>query len=225
MMRSGYFVTGTDTEVGKTWVTVSLMRLFRQLGISVAGMKPVAAGCHWQQGQWKNDDALLIQENASMYFPYDLINPYAYEWAVSPHLAAEGTVLDQKKLQKNLNVIKQQVEVVLVEGAGGWLSPLSYTLDNATLAEFFRLPVILVVAVRLGCINQALLSWQAIQRSSCECAGWIAVRTEQDMLLADENIRYLKNRIATPLMGILPNMKRPDFDQLAYCLQGYFVKD
>ena len=220
----GYFITGTDTHVGKTWVTVALMRMFKQQGLSVVGMKPVAAGCEWQQGQWKNEDALLIQENASVSLPYDHINPYAFKLPISPHLACEGKKVDINVLQENLEKLKQQVDVVLVEGAGGWFSPLCETFDNASLAKIMQLPVIMVVAVRLGCINHALLTWQSIQASAVECAGWVAVKIDNQMLQADENIQYLQKQIDVPLMGVLPHLNRPDFDKLAHIMKVYFAK-
>lgn len=224
-MQQGYFITGTDTNVGKTWVTVALMRMFKQQRLSVVGMKPVAAGCEWQQGQWKNEDALLMQENASVSLPYQCINPYAFKLAVSPHLACEGETVNINVLQEKLEELRQQVDVVLVEGAGGWHSPLSKTFDNAHLAEVMRLPVIMVVAIRLGCINHALLTWQAIQASTVECAGWVAVQIDSQVLQADENIHYLQRRIDAPLMGVLPYLDRPEFDQLAYNLKGFFQKN
>lgn len=224
-MEKGYFITGTDTNVGKTWVTVALMRMFRQQGLSVAGMKPVAAGCEWLQGQWKNEDALLIQENSSVRIPYQYINPYAFKLPVSPHLACEGTAVDINFLQENLEKLKQQADVVLVEGVGGWCSPLSETINNACFAEAMQLPVIMVVAIRLGCINHALLTWQAIQASTAECVGWVAVQVDAQVLQADENIQYLQKHINAPLMGVLPHLKRPDFDRLAYKFEGYFAKN
>jgi dethiobiotin synthetase len=223
-VAQGYFITGTDTHVGKTWVTVALMRMFKQQGLSVAGMKPVAAGCEWQQGQWKNEDALLIQEHASVNLPYQQINPYAFKLPLSPHLACEGTTVDINVLQENLKKLKQQVDVVLVEGAGGWFSPLGETFNNAYLAEAMQLPIIMVVAIRLGCINHALLTWLAIQASAVECAGWVAVKIDNQMLQADENIQYLQKHINAPLVGVLPHLNRPDFDKLAHIMNGYFTK-
>ncbi len=223
-MQQGYFITGTDTNVGKTWVTVALMRMIKQRGLSVAGMKPVAAGCEWRQGQWKNEDALLMQEHASVNLPYQCINPYAFKLAVSPHLACEGKTVNINVLQEKLEALRQQVDIVLVEGAGGWYSPLSKTFDNAHLAEVLCLPVIMVVAIRLGCINHALLTWRAIQASTAECHGWIAVKTDNRMLQADENIHYLQERINTPLIGVLPCIDRPDFDLLSHNLKGFYTK-
>ncbi len=204
-MRTGYFITGTDTGVGKTWLTLGLMDYFKHRNKTVAGMKPVAAGCEWRQGGWKNDDALLLQANASIDLPYALINPYAFKLAVSPHLACEGEAVEISRIQENLRIIQQQVDVVLVEGAGGWYSPLSTLIDNRLLAESLNLPVILVVAIRLGCINQALLSWRAIQASTVECGGWVAMLVEADMPMAVENILFIQRHITTaPLLGIVP---------------------
>ncbi len=124
-MEQGYFITGTDTNAGKTWATIALMRYFKQQGKSVAGMKPVASGCFMQDGQLKNEDALLIQENASLKIDYDLINPYAYELPVSPHIAGINNPVKLANIVERFNALKELAEIVLVEGAGGWYAPLN----------------------------------------------------------------------------------------------------
>ncbi len=204
MIEKAYFITGTDTEVGKTRVTAGLMQLLARQGFKVAGMKPVAAGCEWMDDQWKNEDALLLQQNSSIQLPYELINPYAFEQPVSPHLACNGTQVEMDKIQNNLLQISQQVDVTFVEGAGGWLSPLSVRFSNQDLAEYLNLSVILVVAIRLGCINQALLSWQAIRSSKVPAAGWVAVKLDKQMTMADENIQFLQQKMPIPLLATVP---------------------
>ena len=192
-MEKGYFITGTDTNVGKTWATIALMRYFKQQGKSVAGMKPVASGCSLpfaerlfkSGGRLTNADALLIQENASTKIDYELINPYAYELPVSPHIAGMNNPVKLDIIIARFDVLKDLAEILLVEGAGGWYAPLNDGEDMSDLAKALALPVILVVAIRLGCINQAKLSWQAIQHSGIPCAGWIAVCIDQDMLMPD----------------------------------------
>ncbi|WP_305908504.1 dethiobiotin synthase [Methylomarinum sp. Ch1-1] len=221
MNKQGFFITGTDTGVGKTWATVAMMKRLIRQGRRVAGMKPVAAGCEWLQGQWKNEDALLIQRHASVDLPYHQVNPYAYRLPVSPHLASNGAEIDIVLLHKVFTDMKQKADIVLVEGAGGWLSPLSHELDNAGLAKQLGLPVILVVAVRLGCINHGLLSWRAIQASGLDCVGWIAMCIDAEMAFADENIDFLRQRIEAPLLGVLPHDEQADFEQLSYSLQGF----
>ncbi len=214
-MEQGYFITGTDTNAGKTWATIALMRYFKQQGKSVIGMKPVAAGCFMQDGQLKNEDALLIQENASVKIDYDLINPYAYELPVSPHIAGINNPVKLATIVERFNTLKELAEIVLVEGAGGWYAPLNDHEDISDLAKSLALPVIIVVAIRLGCINHAKLTWQAIQHSGIPCAGWIAVCVDPDMLNRDENIHTIKTALNVPLLGVLPYLASADFDLLA----------
>lgn len=225
MSRQGFFITGTDTGVGKTWVTVALMRFLRRQGYNVAGMKPVAAGCRWLDGQWKNEDALLIQQNASLPLAYNQVNPYAFELPVSPHIAAAGAEIDVCLLNKIFNDTKRQADMVLVEGAGGWFSPLGDEISNAALAETLRLPVIIVVGVKLGCINHALLTWRAVDAATVSCAGWVAVQTDADMPFFEKNIDFLRDRLKVPLLGVLPHVCTADFDKLSHYFNGNLLKD
>jgi dethiobiotin synthetase len=214
-MEKGYFITGTDTNVGKTWATITLMHYFKQQDKSVVGMKPVASGCFMRGGQLKNEDALLIQENASLKIDYDLINPYAYELPVSPHIAGINNPVNLATIVERFDVLKALAEIVLVEGAGGWYAPLNDREDNSDLAKVLALPVILVVAIRLGCINHVKLTWQAIQYSGIPCAGWIAMCVDPDMLKRDENIHTIKTALNAPFLGMLPYLANADFDLLA----------
>jgi dethiobiotin synthetase len=214
-MEQGYFITGTDTNAGKTWATIALMRYFKQQGKTVVGMKPVAAGCVIQNGQLKNEDALLIQENASLQIDYDVINPYAYQLPVSPHIAGINNSVNLATIVERFTILKELAEVVLVEGAGGWYAPLNDSEDISDLAKALALPVILVVAIKLGCINHAKLTWQAIQHSGIPCAGWIAVCVDPDMLKPDDNIRTIKTALNEPLLGVLSYLESADFDLLA----------
>ena len=214
-MQRGYFITGTDTDVGKTWATIALMQYFKHQGKSVVGMKPVAAGCFKHNGSFCNDDALLIQAHSSIPIEYALINPYAYEAPVSPHIAGGNNPVNLDTVLACFNQLKEQVEIVLVEGAGGWYSPINMQEDNADLAKTLALPVILVVAIRLGCINHAKLSYQAILYSGVKCAGWIAVCNDPGMLQLEENIGTIKKTLDAPLLGVLPYCAAADFDALA----------
>ena len=244
-MERGYFITGTDTDAGKTWATIALMRYFKQQGKTVVGMKPVAAGCTFlcpatngnpappfekggssrlglvypawghQDSRLKNADALLIQENASVKLDYDLINPYAYVLPVSPHIAGISNPVKLTVIVERFNTLKTFAEIVVVEGAGGWYAPLNDRKDISDLAKSLGLPVILVVAIRLGCINHAKLTYQAIHHSGLPCAGWIAVCLDPDLLYLDENIQTIKTALSTPLLGVLPYLDSPDFDLLA----------
>lgn len=214
-MTRGFFITGTDTDVGKTWVTVTLMRQFRRQGCTVAGMKPVAAGCEWQEGELKNRDALLIQENALPALAYGQVNPYAFESPVSPHIACGNIEVKLDTILTQFSVLKQHADVVLVEGAGGWLSPLGAAFDNADLAAAMRLPVILVVGIRLGCINHARLTFQAMRQAGANCAGWVAVEIVPARPDLEANLEFLKNHIDAPLLGVFPHLPIADFDFLA----------
>ncbi len=215
MMTQGYFITGTDTDAGKTCATLALMRYFKRQGKSVLGMKPVASGCTLQAGELKNADALLIQEHASIAVDYQLINPYAYELPVSPHIAGIHNPVKLAVIVERFNSLKALADVVIVEGAGGWYAPLNTQDDISDLANALALPVILVVGLRLGCINHAKLSYQAIQLSGIACAGWIAVCVDPDLLNRDENIQTITAALPVPLFGILPYQQPLDFELLA----------
>lgn len=219
-MSQGYFITGTDTDAGKTWATLALMEYFKQQGKTVVGMKPVAAGCVWQDGQLKNEDALLIQAHASVAVAYELVNPYAYQQPVSPHIAGRDNPVMLDEVLAKFDVLKQQAEIVLVEGAGGWLAPINNHQDISDLAKRLALPVVMVVALRLGCINHAKLTYQAIKQTGVPCAGWIATCTDADMLVREENIHTLQAAFGAPLLGVIPFTKEPDFIELATFLSS-----
>jgi dethiobiotin synthetase len=214
-MKSAFFITGTDTNVGKTWTTIALMRCLQMQGLTAVGMKPVAAGCEWHDGVLKNSDALLMQQHASVPLGYREINPYAFEAAMSPHLACGGVEVSVDVISDGFSRLQQLADVVIIEGAGGWYSPLSGNLDNADLAQALGLPVILVVGVRLGCINHARLTMLAIRRSGLSCVGWVAMQIDQAMPGFDGNLTYLRESLDAPLLGVLPFSAAGDFDVLA----------
>ena len=215
MSAQGYFITGTDTDVGKTCATIALMRYFKRQGKTVLGMKPVASGCTLHAGELKNADALLIQENASIALDYQMINPYAYKLPVSPHIAGIHNPVKLAIIVECYNSLKALADIVIVEGAGGWYAPLNAQDDISDLANALALPVILVVGLRLGCINHAKLSYQAIKLSGLACAGWIPVSVDPDLLNRDENIQAIKTALPVPLLGVLPYQKQLDYDLLA----------
>jgi len=206
-MAQGYFVTGTDTGIGKTWTTVALMQYFKNQGKSVIGMKPIASGCDELDGQLRNEDALLLQEHASVALPYQDVNPYAFTLPVSPHIAAEqaGVEINIANIIEKYQQLEKKSDIVLVEGVGGWLVPINTQQDVADLAQALDLPVIVVVGMRLGCINQAKLTFAAIEQKGVFCKGWIASCVEQDMLMLKENIQTLCATTAIPLLAVLPN--------------------
>ena len=220
-MIKSYFITGTDTDVGKTWATIALMRYFKQQGYSVVGMKPVAAGCTYASNVehggevLRNADALLMQANASVDVAYELVNPYAYRLPVSPHIAGVDDPVNLAKVVSCFDTLKSLADIVLVEGVGGWYAPINQQEDISDLAKKLALPVILVVGIKLGCINHAKLSYQVIQQSGLECAGWIAACIDGDMLFLEENIETIKAALSVPLLGVLPYLPEADFDLLA----------
>ncbi|MGR9074058.1 MAG: dethiobiotin synthase [Gammaproteobacteria bacterium] len=216
-MSKGCFVTGTDTGVGKTWCAVALMRHLKSRGMTVAGMKPVAAGCELRSGRLLNEDALLLQENASKRFPYEWVNPYAFALPVSPHIAAarSGQRIELEKIEYEFCRLSHWAEAVVVEGAGGWRAPITDSESMEDLARMLKLPVVLVVSIRLGCINHAVLTNEAIVATGLPMAGWIANCTHPEMPEMQENIETLKRAIRSPPLGVLPYMSIPDFDLLA----------
>lgn len=215
--RCGYFVTGTDTGVGKTRVTLGLMQRLQQQGRVVAAMKPVATGCELTPGGWRNADALLLAQQASVERDYALINPYAFAPAIAPHIAAQqaGVSIDTEKIINNYNILSKSVDCVLVEGVGGWQVPLNDEQTLAELARLLGLDVIMVVAVRLGCLNHALLTAQSIVAAGCTLAGWVANLLPPQLECAEENVKALKSRISAPLLGVLPALPTPCAREMA----------
>ncbi len=207
-MAKGYFITGTDTGVGKSWCSAALMVQLKQQGLTVAGMKPVASGCEETAEGLRNDDALLLQAHSSVALPYETINPFAFEPPIGPHIAAQqaGRQIQIDIIRDDFLRIAEQVDQVVVEGVGGWKVPLSESETVADLAKGMGLPVILVVGLRLGCINHALLTAEAIRSDGCELLGWIGNSLEPAMTEQDAVIAALEARLETPLLGVLPYM-------------------
>ena len=198
------FVTGTDTAVGKTRVAGALIRAARRNGIRVCGWKPVATGCTPTAEGLRNDDALALQDAAGMREPYELLNPCAYERAVAPHLSArlEHRAIRTADLDRAHAQLAQRYELIVAEGAGGWRVPLdeAWTL-GAWVAER-EWPVLLVVGMRLGCLNHALLTAEAIARDT-RLAGWVGNVLPPEMEMLRENLDTLQHRIAAPCWGVM----------------------
>jgi len=213
-MQQGYLITGTDTNAGKTWATLALMQAFKNQGKTVVGMKPIASGCRLEGGTLKNEDALLLQAHASLPLDYDLINPYAYELPISPHLAGKENPVDLAVLKARFEQLKDQADIVLVEGAGGWHAPINAREDISDLALAFGLPVILAVAIKLGCINHAKLTAQAIRLKGLELAGWIAVCNDQGMVCPEATIATIQSALNAPPLGIIPYLPSVDLNTL-----------
>ncbi|MEN3159671.1 dethiobiotin synthase [Alkalimonas sp. NCh-2] len=200
---ASFFVTGTDTDAGKTYVSTALLQGLNQAGFSAIGAKPIAAGV---DASGKNPDALALQQASLVLLDYAAINPILLQAAVAPHLAAaiEQQPLDETVLSQQLSALQQQAEWVLVEGAGGWLLPLSATRYLADWVIEQQLPVLLVVGMKLGCLNHAMLTVREIERSGLRLLGWVANGVDPTMQLLQENIADLQQRIPAPCLGVLP---------------------
>lgn len=206
MVKKSYFVTGTDTGVGKTLVTAGLLLAAKARGLSTAALKPVAAGCEATPEGLRNEDAVLLQSVITQPLAYEQINPIALEPAIAPHIAAQQArrVLSVDRLAGFCRGVLNQTDVTLVEGAGGWRVPLNSAETLADLARALQLPVILVVGIRLGCISHAMLTAEAIGRDGLPLAGWVANIIDPDMPCLQENIVSLQQRLAAPCLGVVP---------------------
>lgn len=206
------FVTGTDTGVGKTVASAALLHAFRARGLRAVGMKPVASGCEATPEGWRNEDALALQAASDPVPPYEDVNPYALPAPLAPEIAARdaGVNVQLGVLVSAFERLHPLVDLVLVEGVGGWAAPLTGTLDQRHLVEQLRLPVVLVVGMRLGCINHARLSARAIQDDGARLVGWIANEVDPDMARRDENFALLSARMPVPCWGRLPHAPETD---------------
>ena len=206
-MDGGVFVTGTDTGSGKTIVSLALIKALSALGLRVAGFKPVAAGADWRDGELRNDDALALRAAGVPGLSYAMVNPYCFAPAIAPHLAAAevGCVIDPAAILAARDALAARCDFVVAEGAGGWRVPLSPELDMQALALALDWPVLLVVGLRLGCLNHALLSEQAIRASGVSFVGWIGSQVDPEMPRLNDNIETLKSILAAPCLGVIPH--------------------
>ncbi|MET0027317.1 MAG: dethiobiotin synthase [Candidatus Thiodiazotropha sp.] len=219
-MGAGFFITGTDTGCGKTEVTLGLMQRLQQQGHQVLGMKPVASGGEHLDGELSNQDARRIRAQASIELPYSDVNPYVYEPPIAPHMAAQmaGQSIDLEHIAEVYERLRQQAELVLVEGVGGWHVPLGEETTVADLVIRLKLPVVLVVGMRLGCINHALLSAESLLHAGVNFAGWVANRIDPQMQAYEENLATLRSWLPAPCLGEVPYLDHPDPEQVASCL-------
>lgn len=221
-MSPAYFIAGTDTDVGKTTVAAGLLHAAQLVGLSTLGAKPVASGCAATNKGLRNDDALALIAQSSIKLPYEQVNPFAFEPAIAPHLAAReaGVALSVQALLKPMqHVLAQGADFTLIEGAGGWRVPLSDQANLSDLAIALKLPVILVVGVRLGCINHALLSAEAIARDGLQLAGWVANIVDPRTSRLEENLASLAERLPAPCLGRVPKLKQASAEAVAEHLQ------
>ncbi|MBL4629889.1 MAG: dethiobiotin synthase [Paraglaciecola sp.] len=217
-----FFVTGTDTEVGKTFVSEALLILLNKKGLLTAGYKPIAAGCELTEQGLRNEDALALQQHSNMDLTYNDVNPIAFEEAIAPHLAAQNLSEDHTAQVISIDTIdagfigllQKNPDVIIVEGAGGWRLPLG--IDDAGqpryLSEFVvaqQLSVVLVVGMRLGCLNHAVLTAECIRNDGLTIAGWVANQIEPNMPFLVDNIDSLKMLLGAPFMGSLPKLNSP----------------
>jgi dethiobiotin synthetase len=202
----GFFIAGTDTGVGKTMVAVALTRALVARGLRTAVMKPVAAGVVPTPEGPRNDDALELLGQSNVEAPYEDVNPWLLNTPASPHLAArhDGVSITPDRILAAHRRLAARSDLVLAEGAGGWLAPISSVATMADIAEKLGLPVILVVGLRLGCLNHALLTREAIRASGLPFAGWIATKMTVEMPLVDANIESLTSRFRLPPLAVVP---------------------
>lgn len=217
----GFFVTGTDTGVGKTLVACSLLRAFAARGMTVAGMKPLATGII--PGTPGDVEQLLAAANVAA--PNEEVNPYGFALPIAPHIAAEraGVRIEIERIERAFHALAARAQAVVVEGIGGFHVPLGHGADTAQLAARLALPVVLVVGMRLGCLNHALLTAEAIAARGLRLAGWVANHIDPQMAAADENVHTLEQRIPAPLLTRIAHAAVPDPKAVASRLDLAFL--
>lgn len=215
------YVSGTDTGIGKTLASSALLHALRGHGLRAIGMKPVASGSEQINGQWRNADALALLAASDPKPAYADLNPYALPLPLAPELAARdaGVGVSLPALLDAHARLAAQAEALVVEGVGGWAAPLSAKLMQADFVQLLRIPVVLVVGMRLGCLNHALLSARAIASDGVHLAGWIASHVDPGMERVEDNLQMLRERLPAPCWGVLPHATDPDPAQMATCLR------
>lgn len=222
---SGLFITGTDTDAGKTVVALGIMVALQRRGLRVLGMKPVATGCIKTAEGWRNADALALRAQGSVLQPYEWVNPYAFVPPIAPHLAAAavGVRIEPEPICAAYAALRARADAVIVEGAGGWRVPLGPAWDLSDLPKLLDLPVVLTVGVRLGCLNHARLSAESICASGAAWGGWIATQRDPLMPYREENLDALRELLPGPLLGVVPWLESPTPERVADCLDGVVI--
>jgi dethiobiotin synthetase len=217
---SGFYITGTDTGIGKTVAATALLHALRAQGLRAVGMKPVASGCESSPTGWRNEDALALLDASAPQPAYADLNPYALPLPLAPEIAAReaGVEIELAKIVSAFERLRASADAVVVEGVGGWLAPLSAMLDQLDVVRALRLPVVMVVGMRLGCLNHARLTARAIAADGCELVGWIANHVDPDMQRQDENFELLGQRLHAPCWGRLPHDRAMDAEGLSRAL-------
>lgn len=218
MAKKVFFITGTDTDVGKTEVAAGFIELANQKGLRTGAVKPVAAGCEDHGEGPQNDDALKLQSLASVELSYQQVNPVALDLPMAPHIAAQeqGKVITANRLVgfcRGVSLLP--MDFLVIEGAGGWRVPINKRETMADIPKQLNAEVILVVGIRLGCINHALLTAQAIRMDGVKIAGWVANILDTEMLRMDENIDTLKQMLIEPCLGVVPSLSDISPQQVA----------
>jgi len=211
-MIKGYFITGTDTDVGKTWIALGLLTLFKNKGLSTTVMKPISAGCQQTSAGLRNNDAVELIKHATVKPVYETVNPYAFEAAIAPHIAAQnnGIEMNIPTIKKYFDQLSKTADITIVEGAGGWKVPINKTETMADVAKALGLPVILVVGMKLGCLNHAILTVENMLDRKIEIAGWVANTLSPHFEEQQANIETLKTWLGIPLLGNIPYLKSID---------------
>lgn len=217
LLPAALYVTGTDTGIGKTFASCVLLHALRQRGRRAVGMKPVASGCEQTAEGLRNEDATALLAASAPPPAYADLNPYALPLPLAPEIAAAeaGVTLSLAPIEAAFARLRAQADTVVVEGVGGWLAPLSTTLDQSDLVHALQLPVVMVVGLRLGCLNHARLTAAAIAASGAQCIGWIANEVDPLMERRDENVALLQARLPMPCWGRLPFAPHADAAELA----------
>ena len=215
------FITGTDTGVGKTWVTLSLMAKLQARGLAVNGMKPVASGSEWKDGRLRNADAVQIMNRCSRPLSYEQVNPYAFEDPIAPHVAAnkEQVAVDLEVINRAYHVLANAADRVIVEGVGGWRVPLADGIQTEDLVRRLDLAVVLVVGLRLGCINHALLTAESILAARLSFAGWLGNGICRDYAEQQATLDYLCREIPAPFLGNIPWLARLEPDRIGAAIE------
>lgn len=220
-MATACFVTGTDTDVGKTLISAALLIAAHRRGLSTQGMKPVASGSETTERGLRNADALLLQRHSSIALKYDEVNPLTFAPAIAPHIAArqEGKRLDAARIAGFCRgALLKKADFTVIEGVGGWRVPLNERETFADVVRILNMPVVLVVAMRLGGVSHALLTAEAIQRDGLNIVGWVANRTDPAMICFDENLATLQTWLPAPLLGVIPWLSKPAPELAADCI-------
>ena len=222
---TNFFITGTDTGVGKTWFTVAFMAALKERGLNVMGMKPIATGAEKIKDRLINEDAKLIMQNCSQKVSYNLINPFVFELPIAPHVAAkhEGVVIELDQITTNYHLLKSMCDVLVVEGVGGWRVPVTNEHSLTDLVSKLNLSVILVVGMRLGCINHAILTAEAINADGMNLCGWVSNRLDTVYSQNEETIEALKKRLDCPHIADLRYNSNFDPNKIAKEIAPAFI--